>query len=557
MTKLGAEYLSATHPNTQHENIPIVDSPGWYMADDPNRQIAIVGPANLLAEFQWQTDEAVDSGYIQECQAILAKLPNKSSDLTPQIFRLSEQEAEKLEENLLLYTKPYLAKYRKDLPDIPSPNPFNLLMPEGLKNIDAWVRENGSNLHYQDISSRRDQKRRGQYSYDHDSGETEDNYIRLIKAWNEYHVGFLTTLNVADDRERKKQVDELGEKTFRKSPLGFHLQKPLTELSKYDNPRQWMVFHALNILHSSRVEVSPIARYRAMNVLSLYPMAELEKAFFGEKSADVSGRGRPVPSWEYTQGFKESLLRLPRSFWRDVRERTQPIHQNWEQNPVVQGIFNVTEGKDRGRVYDYGRIFNTLVTQYPKEAIHIALLMLTSIKHHDRPAFEALVNFSKLDPVSVQKIFGRGASYLLIHRMPTDTADQIAFGLGIDAFDEEIQYEGLNAEQLRQVLQRRDVTIEDLEERLVRAGHRMAEQRFAGMSSEDRARIDPLGYWRLLGVDPAMDPEDIDNQIKSAYRTLAKKYYEKGTEPNEEKMKQINLAYEVLGDVEKRKRYGA
>jgi curved DNA-binding protein len=61
-------------------------------------------------------------------------------------------------------------------------------------------------------------------------------------------------------------------------------------------------------------------------------------------------------------------------------------------------------------------------------------------------------------------------------------------------------------------------------------------------------------YYETLGVDRAAPPED----IKKAFRKLARIYHPdvaKNKATAEEKFKEINEAYEVLGDPEKRKRY--
>jgi len=61
-------------------------------------------------------------------------------------------------------------------------------------------------------------------------------------------------------------------------------------------------------------------------------------------------------------------------------------------------------------------------------------------------------------------------------------------------------------------------------------------------------------YYEILGVDKKA-PQD---EIKKAYRKLAKKYHpdtHPGDKQGEEKFKEANEAYEVIGDQEKRKKY--
>lgn len=61
-------------------------------------------------------------------------------------------------------------------------------------------------------------------------------------------------------------------------------------------------------------------------------------------------------------------------------------------------------------------------------------------------------------------------------------------------------------------------------------------------------------YYKVLGVDKSATDED----IKSSYRKLAKKYHpdlNPNDEKAQEKFKEINEAYEVLGDSEKKKEY--
>lgn len=61
-------------------------------------------------------------------------------------------------------------------------------------------------------------------------------------------------------------------------------------------------------------------------------------------------------------------------------------------------------------------------------------------------------------------------------------------------------------------------------------------------------------YYKVLGVSKTVTPDE----IKKAYRKLAVKYHpdkNPGNKAAEDKFKEINEAYEVLGDAEKRKKY--
>ena len=61
-------------------------------------------------------------------------------------------------------------------------------------------------------------------------------------------------------------------------------------------------------------------------------------------------------------------------------------------------------------------------------------------------------------------------------------------------------------------------------------------------------------YYKVLGVDKKASQDE----IKSAYRKLAKQYHPdiNKTPEAQEKFKEINEAYEVLGDEKKRANYG-
>ena len=66
--------------------------------------------------------------------------------------------------------------------------------------------------------------------------------------------------------------------------------------------------------------------------------------------------------------------------------------------------------------------------------------------------------------------------------------------------------------------------------------------------------MDFRDYYATLGVSKS----STDKEIKSAYRKLARKHHpdvNPGDKAAEAKFKEINEAYEVLGDPEKRRKY--
>ena len=65
------------------------------------------------------------------------------------------------------------------------------------------------------------------------------------------------------------------------------------------------------------------------------------------------------------------------------------------------------------------------------------------------------------------------------------------------------------------------------------------------------AGVEFKDYYKILGVERTATPKE----IKAAYRKLSKQYHPDAAGGNEERFKEISVAFDVIGDPEKRKEY--
>jgi hypothetical protein len=529
----------------------------------PTDNLPVRQPSQPMTEFQWSTDQAVLQEYITEVKQIVAHIPQDRRALAPGNMPLDREGMiawqNDLDRRVQTFVNPWNRKYETEKSDVPTYNPLGLIMPEGLKNIDEWLREQSREHMYAATYRRIEAREKGGFGVStRESEKMEDDFIFLVHSWNEYHVRFLEALNIQDAGARKNRIDAVGKEIFGKA-MGFLSTVELKSLSPYDNPEQWMIYNALNVVISGDRRILPVARLRAIEVLTQYDQAALEKIFYGtDQSTNLRKRYRP--SWGWEKEFDETLLRLPRTFWSTDAERTSLKHDKWLENRFMRQILGVAEHESFfwKSDFDWSAVYNRLVQHYPNEAVQVVLLFMTERKIATQ-AFQGLIGLSKLDPVTALSVFGPKATYLRIHDMPGSTADQINEGMGLEVFDTDFaaEFKDLPKEQLLQVIRRLQLENFEYQRKLFEGTRKDASQYFRQTTAQEVSRIDPNGYWRLLGVNPDTDPNDLEEIIKRNYWFLAKKYHPEGTEPDEDKMKQLNDAHEVLLDPEKRRRYGS
>lgn len=509
-----------------------------------------------LAEYRWDTDQAVEKGLIERFKASLKTIPTRAREVfLPQSERENNVWAKEC--NYRIYD---FCETDQDNATTPRRNPIGLIRPKGVKSITEYNKELNIDGYYRSGQIR---------GLEHDeairfSERIDDNFVRINHAYNHYYVNFLEALNIVDDGERASVIQSLGDGVFNEKEFGFAAAglDSIQTIAPHDNPTQWMVFSALNTLVSPEPGINGIARYRALELLSHFKPSEIEFAFFGERDAGaLERRGRSSPVQEWQKEFQSKLMRLPPKFRREV-DRKELIHTRWWQNPKVKEIFNLHEDLPLGNVkIDTATVSARLTEQYPREAVQVELLILSGLgsdNRHARQALHTLIAFCKTDPSTRLKIFGPNATYQKISTAPGSEQELTSEALGITVYDEDLaaDFEGLDQEEMKQLLRRMQRVQAEMFDRLARQSEMAASSYFNTATKVDIDRVDPKGYWQLLGVHPGTDPADLEEVLKAAYWKLAQKYHPEGKEPDEEKMKKLNEAHGVLSDQEKRSQYG-
>lgn len=402
--------------------------------------------------------------------------------------------------------------------------------------------------------------------------------MKTVQAFEEVATTVLESLNEADPEKRRAVVkgalDALfnpGQRDKYLTPFDIHQASPA------ENPQGWLVYCVLNILDHPSEEITPVGRLRALELLEIYSAKELAGGFRSEKYKTG-----------YYNGYDQlHIPRLPHSFC-SREERLQANHKDiWKNNINIKKLIV--------RAGDYGpidwRATATAITQKPEEAIQVLLLFMHSHELTEG-ALGILRSIPQLDRETLSRMFGERATFLIEHKIAQgmDIEQLVKVGAGIERdptkSTEEEQLKRLTPEEMLQKLRREQARVRDLEEELVYAEAQIAQLRWEQMQFENKIRrqeaelnhwragkkppeyqagtseidrLDPKGYYRILGLHPSffeeLSEEAIQKLIQSHYRVLAGVHHPDVGGSNE-KMQLLNEAREVLRDPEKRKRYG-
>lgn len=456
-------------------------------------------------------------------------------------------------------TKDFFEGESEYIPRNPVNNPHQLIRPATLHSLFLFFQGNGQKFkdlkYYEDDPSKRTLEDK----------EDEKNYIKTVKAFEEFATTVLESLNEADSEKRKITVKEA---------LGavFNPQRKYTLLAPFDiskasaaeTPQGWLVYSVLSIVDNPSDEITPLGRLRALELLDLYPVQELAIRFRSERYES-----------KYYNGYDMAHTpRLPYTFC-SREERLAVDHKDiWRENQNIQKLI-VTDG----RIIDWQATASAIVTDKPEEAVQIALLFM----HHfdlTEGGLAILQSIPKLDQPTLSKMFGQNATFLIEHklRQRMEVEDLIKEGTGIESNvtrnpeEEQLPWEDI-FQQLRRERIRRKTLQKDLnqakeeyaqlkqemektkrrnQELIVELDHLHTQQNVVD-------RLDPKGYYRRLGLDPTFFEElgekAVQDLIRIHYRTLAfANHPDRGG--NNETMQEINEANQTLGDPNKRSIYG-
>lgn len=541
-----------TRENTSHYTTDTDPRMTWRTDDvtftvgqDDQAGITIFRPGQI--EVDWSKDTAVDPTYVREVVDTVKGMPKDAMDLERMVLGLSgsNEDRERIHEQ---YVGHWGDTQLKTLDGrFISRNPFQHTYPRGLGKFESWLKETGKEWEYK---TRSFGKR-----------EIVDANIQVMRKWNEYYAIFIDSLNIPDRDTRFEAIKEANKKIFGE-PVGFLRAKTLQELSPQETPVQWHAFQTLNILLSPEERITWLARFRALETLQIHGKDQVLDAILGIPKTGSSGNRSSADTW-FKIEFDKKHRRLPRSMWTS-EERRKDIHESWESNPHIQKIFRTSGIPYHDQKLDYAEIANTLVVSHPREALQILMLMEWGSYRVDRQVvLSSILDLTRLDPVTRFKVFGPDASYVSMHKTPMGDEQRVEEALGLAVFDRDtaIDFKGLSKDEMLQVIRLYQKRIEDMEVQLQESEARRTTDYFKRIKPNEIKKVDPKGYWQLLGVHPDADRQVIDDFLKRSYRVLVQRHHpdtaKNASERKEKeaKMKEINEAYATLADPEKRRLY--
>jgi len=452
---------------------------------------------------------------------------------------------EDLEKSLSFYPKNHsYAKY-SDKNITERYNPYSFKMPYALQSFDHWV--DGSN-----VFSAYDEQQRGGYMPPGKIKEKDakTQYLNFIK---EYHLLYVDLLEAAagsqESVNRIKNKIHTNELYERAGIDPKYLKKSYSSNNASDEFRYGMLVQmSIDALVSSDPALSTAARAQILSVL--------HQNFDPEKLAtsfEKNSLGFKLP-YSVKDEPVEDLI--PRAFMKRPEEKGgTPHNELFLKNEKIQDIFQIRPGYgilSERMNFDAG--LSVLLNQHPKETVQ-TLLSLMRIPQTGREiqklALHALLNLSQLDPAQKGDLFGIKASYRTDIQNQNQSGFQsrvggttgVGAGFGHDGLD------GLSADQLRTRLRQAHAYMNLLEEKLA------ANASVAGATqTHETSFSDPKNYLKILGLSPSVQEEDFEILLTACYRTLARKMHpDKGGDT--EKFKELQNAYEVLSDPEKRFNY--
>ena len=455
-------------------------------------------------------------------------------------------------------------------------NPLSLIRPESLHTLNSLYERNGNRsvgvAYYEDPSSiKRGYKDR----------EYESDYASIIKSFEGLYLTILESLNNTEKDARIDAVKKVLGEFFSETPRLWPSDKKVPTISKVDNPAGWLLYTILSVIDNPSEEISSVGRLRALELLSLFDADQLSEGFRSDKY-----------NCKYYNGYDRAhVAKLPYTFCSREERLDENHRDKWERNSLIKTVIV----KDNNGRIDWKSTIAIILEKYPREAVQLALLFL-----HDNQTsaggIQLLRSIPSLDRETQAVLLGQKATFMIEHKLGNSDTDAVLEGLGL--VNPTAVVTGMTErtrEELAQILARQTQLSMHLELLVVEAQQRasaiawensqlkqvvqaqsaeltywrngqqpkVVTDEFRQRNPEDVfKKIDPLGYLCVLGLHPMafenLDDGDIRELVGRQYKYFASKFHpdhQAGGKADEEKMRLLNEARDVLVDEVKRKQY--
>ncbi len=405
-------------------------------------------------------------------------------------------------------------------------NPFHLRIPDGLRAVEIFFER----------SRFCDEGYQGVIRAGYISPETAaEQRLDFVREYNLLYIDVLEAINGCLEARKRIESKVYTEEMYQNAGIDVkQLRSKYSTSPASENFRQTpLVYLVLDILRSSDAEISTVARVKALELLHDFDTGSLAAAFTNDDQAFCVTGGELVKDL------------IPWSFMTPSQQKDGPWHNRlFFKNSQIRSKFDSALC-----AFDFDSRLGALLKQWRSETVQVLLSLLRCHNYTNdwvtadlkKLVFHALVGLIRKDPIQKSELFGINASYRsasasgLQSRLGATTGTVDGFGDGLESLPKE--------ELIARVRQHQ-------------AYEQILQAFIAKKASTGAKRVckDPKGCFKVLELYPAVG-EDFDTVLTACYRNSALKWHPNRPLGNEEMLKKLVEAYEVLSDPLSREKY--